>query len=356
MESFERKGEAMPHAGCASICLGLATLVMCLPQSVLADEIKAALEAGDAARAHAAAVKLVAPEKPTAAAAKSAYIAAIAAGDAHLADKCLKLLGEPAASDEKSMLARRRQWLQGVGRAAPDVSIECEDGSTFKVADRGDRVLVIDFWNALTPAPKEHVAALVKLKSQWGDGKHFEIVGVNADSEARLARAVELARAAKMDWPQCYEKTAAKAPITHEAFKAGNPPWCIIIDSFGGIRAVGAADEPGVQFAVRASIAEASGEFDPLMPRTRDGTQLAKPGSRGELAQAAEKSQAARPPKPTPGEKQRISEPEAAKLLNQANLMRRGGNKTKARELYQKIVAEYPESKEAEEAQRWLED
>jgi hypothetical protein len=113
---------------------------------------------------------------------------------------------------------------------------------------------------------------------------------------------------------------------------------------------------------LKAAIAEARGDFEPVLPRTRGGTQAAKPGSRGELAKAGEKAAA---DKKAAAEKEAARKNEEARnppsnadaksLLTQAHTMRRGGNKTKARELYQKIVSEFPGTKEAQEAAEWLE-
>lgn len=340
--------------GCA-VALLLLAVALGVPAGAQSKDIPELLERGDAA----AALERARQDGSAAAGQpevlRVAYMAAVAAGDAQLAEECLKKLADRADAAEKARIARRRQWLVGVGREAPDATIRCEDGSTFRTATRGDKVLVIDFWNSLAAPPTEHIEALKKLHADLRDDRNVEFVGVNADAAARLETARGLVQSNGLAWPQAYEETATNAPITHGAFKAGNPPWLVVIDSFATIRAVGAADEPGVVYALRAAIAEARGDFEPVMPRTRDGRQVARPGSRGELAKAAEKAAAERPAKKPEPPGELPSNADARSLLTQAHTLRRGGNKTKARELYQRIVQDYPGTKEAQEAQEWLE-
>lgn len=337
-----------------SIIVFAAWIILPAPAPAQTKDVTDALERGDAARAIDIAKKALAVENSGSDAQRAGYIAAVAAGDAQLAESCLKKLADQADGDEKTRISRRRQWLVRVGKEAPDVPIACEDDTSIKVANRGDKVLVIDFWNVLAAPSKESVAALKKLHAGLKDDRNVEFVGVNADAATRLEKARAFAKTSGFAWPQCYEKQAGTETMISKAFTAGDPPWTVLIDSYGNIRAVGAADETGFRYAVKTAVAEARGDFDPLMPRTRDGQQAAKPGSRGELAKAAEKAAAEKPAKKEPASGELPSNPDARAKFQTARTFWKAFRRADAKKLFQEIVRDYPGTLEAKEAQEFL--
>ena len=315
---------------------------------LLAVEALAAAGLGDAAKAGQKAVALLPEAGDDIAALEAAYAAACAAGDAQTAEGALKKLGEKSQGDAKKAVGRRRLWIAQVGREAPDISITTDDVKDINPRKRGDKVLIIDFWNMLSEPSKDYLERIAKLHAEVKDDANAEFLGVNADAESRVEKAKAFAKQSGMNWPQRYEGVALKAPVTHEAFKAGQPPWVALIDSYGYIRAVGAPGEAGFEYAVRAALAEARGDFPPANPRSRDGKQ-AKRESQTISGGAGNKPAAGAAPA---GELP--SNPEARKLLIEAHAMRRTGMKTKAKELYERIIGEFPGTKEAKEAQDWL--
>jgi thiol-disulfide isomerase/thioredoxin len=316
-------------------------------RKLLAVEALAAAATGDAAKAGKKAAALIADAGDDVAALEAAYCGASAAGDAQVAEEALKKLSDKTQGEAKKSVSRRRSWIAQVGREAPDVSIATDDVKDISPRKRGDKVLLLDFWNTLAEPPKEHIERLKKLHAEFQGDANIEFVGINAESESRLDKAKEFAKRSGFAWPQRYEGVAIKAPITHEAFKAGQPPWVVLIDSYGFIRAVGAPGEPGFDYALRAALAEARGDFPPVMPRTRDGKQAKRESQTVSGGEGASKPGAA-PASDLP------SNPEARKLLQEAHAMRRTGMKTKSKEMYQRIISEYPGTKEAKEAQEWI--
>ncbi len=317
---------------------------------LLTIETLAPLARGDAAKAGEKARELVEAAGTDAKSLDAAYLGAVAAGDAQTAELALRRRTDSADANLRKELSRKRQWTATVGRKAPEVEIRTEDGKEFIPTKRGDKVLIIDFWNSLSAPSAAQLTALQKLYEEVGSDQHVDFIGVNADSENRLDKAREFAAKNKMTWPQRYEAVAVKAPITHEAFKAGPPPWLVLVDSYGYIRAIGDAAEPAFQYALRAALAEARLEFEAVMPRTRDGKQATPPGSNAGAASGGKKE-----PERTPPKSDLPSNAEARSKLQQAHSMRRGGMKTKARQMYEEIVRDYPGTKEAEEAAFWLE-
>ncbi len=316
-------------------------------RTLLEVQIATALGTGDvrSAREALAALRKLAPDAPRTW--QWTYRVAVAAGDAKLAREAIRTLRKRATDrTEKRRWIQRLRWIRQVGQDAPDVTIRTEDLTEYPVADRGEQVLVIDFWNIRRPPPDQAIAALKRLYAQYRESPHVAFVGVNADSESDLEKARAFAKDKGMVWKQCYEGHAAAAPITHKAFRAGRPPWTVLIDSYGYIRAIGSASEPGFVDALRAAVAEAAGDVEPIGPRTIDGRQR----DAGAVRTIPEKKPAVRT---NPGDLP--SNPEAASKLRQARAYLKTGLKKKAKQLLEEIIRDYPGTLEAYKAKEYLE-
>lgn len=272
------------------------------------------------------------------------YLVAAAAGDAQMAEQVLKDLSKLVDSSARREVSRMRRCMRHAGERAPQVEIRAGDDE-YETDDRGDRTLVIHFWN-IDAATEHNKDAALETLAAWAkkDGS-VDFVGVNADEESRYDEARKFAKEHGYDWPQRYEDKSYKAPITDEAFHVGSPPWLVVIDTYGYLRAAGDADDPAVYYAMRASAAEAAGDFARVLPTARDGTRpeqlSARMGGGGSKADSNETGQ----PK---------SNPQAADKLRQARLFLKTGMKTKAKALFQEIIRDYPGTEEARKAKEYL--
>lgn len=310
---------------------------------LLRTEIWAAAIAGNAKRAQDRVPALLKSVGDARVMQETAYVAACAAGDAKAADAALKELATLVPGDQRRAVSERRRWVRDVGKPAPEVTLALEDGTSIEVANRRDIALVIDFWNVLSKPAAAHVEALKKLHESFGGDSHIVFAGVNADPPARLGKAQEFAREAGYPWKQVYEEKAGNAPLTHQAFKVASTPWVVLIDRNGIVRAVGEPTNPAFVYAVRAAVAEARGDYPPVLARSIDGKEAEpfKPPvvSAKSGGAAAGGGGGAKP-----------SNPEAAELLKQARLYLKTGKKTDAKRILQEIIDKYPGTKEAEEA------
>ncbi|MGE0480201.1 MAG: tetratricopeptide repeat protein [Phycisphaerae bacterium] len=313
-------------------------------------ETRAAAANGDAQRALNCASELLSDPQPTRESLEAAYVGAAAAGDAKTADEVLRKLADVLPAAERRTNTNRRRWLKQVGGLAPSEFISTGAAAGISPANRDGKVLLIDFWNVQSAPADEDVRALKDLVAWFGDGAKLEVVGVNADSAARVERAREFVEKAGYAWPQCYEEQMTNAPITHRAFNAGNPPWQVVIDRDGRIRAVGSARDAAFVFALRAAVSEAAGERAIVVPRTIEGERATGPaavsGAGGPGSAAGGGANAAGAPKP--------SDPEAASMLRQARAWIKTGRRTDAKRILQEIIAKYPNTREAEDAQYML--
>ena len=307
-------------------------------------EVYVALAEGDAKAALERARSLLGEFSDDPAACEAAYLAACAAGDAKLGSDMLKQLAKDAKGDRRRQLSQRRRWIRGVGKQAPEVEIRAEDMTGFRTTRRGDRVLLIDFWNVLQTREDDTSEALRALHKEYQHSLHVDFVGVNADAEVQVPEAKEFAKESGYVWKQRYEYAATNAPITHQAFRAGTPPWQVLIDTFGYVRAVGSVREPGFQYALRAAIAEARRDFEVVLPRTRDGQQPERASAKIEP-----KTKTAVQP-----ERELPSNPDAAAKLTLARTYLKTGKRTDAKRLFEEIVRDFPGTPEAKEAQEYL--
>lgn len=309
----------------------------------------AALERGDAAAARAVFEPLrdAAPEAPETH--RLGYLVACAAGDAQLAEQMLRRRSREAEGDARRAISRQRRCMRSVGGPAAELELETAAGR-FHTVRRGDRALVLHFWASnAEPQPDEALAEL----HAWGrEHGYVDFVGVNSDGKADTRAAEAFAAEHGYTWPQHYEGVARDAPITHQAFKVGSPGWLVVIDSYGYVRVAGDADDPGVGYGLRAAAEEAAGRYERVRTRSRDGTEApraltAKPSR--PAPQVAE-GDGARPP----GKGDLPSDPAAADLVRQGRLFMRTGNKTKAKELFERVLREYPGTREALQAEEYL--
>lgn len=314
-------------------------------------ETYAAAACGDAQRALDCASELLSDPQPTRESLDAAYVGAAAAGDAKTADEVLRKLADVLPATERRNNSNRRRCLKQVGELAPNEFISTGDAAGLSPANRDGKVLLIDFWNVQDAPTDADVRALKDLIAWFGEGAKLEVVGVNADSTARVERAREFVQKSGYSWPQCYEEQLTNAPITHRAFNAGSPPWQVVIDSAGRIRAVGTARDAAFVFALRSAVSEAAGEHAVVVPRTMEGQRASGPavvsGSGGSGGSAAGGgANVAGAPKP--------SDPEAASMLRQARAWIKTGRRTDAKRILQEIIAKYPNTREAEDAQYML--
>ncbi len=304
-------------------------------------EIYAALAVGDAERAVARVKDLRAAAPDTRDTLRVAWTAAVAGGDKALAQETLDKLKaqDPAKADA---VAKRAKRLALVGTAAPDVAVKT-DGGEVPLGKRNGVVLVLDFWQTRDKATNKHLDALRAWHKAYGTDKQVSLLGINSDPAAGLDAAKKVAEADATGWAQHFE-AADPAPL-RQKFGVDTAPWDVIIDGTGTIRAVGSAAEPELQYALRAAVAAAKGEFKADSGKATGATDKKKE----EAAPAAEPEKKAGDAKPElrPGEN-----PEAARLFNEIRTFWKTGKKNDARKLIQELLEKYPDTWEAREVKK----
>lgn len=313
--------------------------------------IYAALAVGDVATAREALQRLERDGVEDPDTLRASWTVAAVAGDSPKAMKTLETLHAKGFAPGQAIGPRMRQ-LELVGEPASNQVVTTEQGLGVPLFERRGRVLVIDFWShGRMPEPAE-VQALRELYASYGKQALVQFLGINSDGPAQLEVAQTFARENGYEWPQHYERTTSEAPLTTRLFRVADPPWVVLIDQFGNIRAVRAARDPVFEYALRAALAEARGDYRPVLPITRAGRQAG-------MAQPATPPAVRGNPRPDPQPGQdKGSLPrsdEAKKMMDEARLFAKTGKKSEARRILRELIEKYPGTYEAVEAAEWLE-
>ncbi|MFH1747021.1 MAG: tetratricopeptide repeat protein [Planctomycetota bacterium] len=306
-------------------------------------EVCANLAVGDVQRAAAKLKELEPYVADTQTVFESRYLVAVVTGDADVVQATLKKLAEVAGKEQSRLLSQRRRWAKSLGQPAPDVEITASAGTRLAVRERFGVVLILDFWNR-RDTTTEYAQALTELYATCRTEMRVRFVGINNDGPAKLTEARAAAERLGYVWPQHYEGESGEK-YNREVFSAGTPPWTVLVDGRGVIRAVGSVTEPAFQYTLRAALAESGQPAEERVP-DRSATEPSGQGqATGPQAGGSER----------PVSKNDLpSNPEAAGLLRQARAFMKTGMKKKARELLERIIREYPGTREAKDAQERL--
>lgn len=321
---------------------------------VLQVQVYASLAIGDVRGAQAALAQLEKDGADSPDTLRARWSVAAVAGDAEKALRTLETLHVKGIAPGRSVGPRMRQ-LDLIGEAASDQIVRAEGGQSVALRERKGRVLVIDFWSVAQKPEEAEVEALRRLYEVYGKREVVDFLGINADAPERVEAAQAFAKDNGYTWAQHYERSTGDAPLTVRLFKVAEPPWVVLVDGFGNIRTVRAARDPVFEYAVRAAVAEAKGEYAAVMPVTREGRAARAPDV--EAAQPAVRSDPRPTAEPAPElpPSELPSSPEAKKMLDEARLFAKTGKKTDARRILRELIEQYPGTQEAEHAKTMLE-
>lgn len=284
-------------------------------------------------------------------------LVALAAADGKLATSMLSRQKTVADAERKEAIGEQLRRARHIGRRCPDVRLDLSPSELVELPGKPG-VIVLELWN---PRKKPDDPQLAAMRARFAEyqPRSVRFYGVvAAGPQADEARA--LARSANLNWPHVFEAKATGAPLTHKTFQATAAPMTIIVDADGIIRAVAQPDDPALDYALRAVVAEADGTFRAPDPRPAEG----KPPLRGELR--PERSAAGAVPKsPGAGTGERKAEPgkppaelrhddQADSKLREGRLALKTGQRRRAKEIFQAIVRDYPGTTAASQAEEYL--
>ena len=112
------------------------------------------------------------------------------------------------------------------------------DGSTFKIADKRGKVLLINLWATWCGPCLSEMPALVAMQQKYGD-RGFEILGLNTDDESdqMMGKINEVIEKKGLNYPVVFSDTKTQVALLNIS-KFQGIPQSFIVDQDGNLRAV----------------------------------------------------------------------------------------------------------------------
>ncbi|MCA9244099.1 MAG: hypothetical protein KDA32_09105 [Phycisphaerales bacterium] len=276
------------------------------------------------------------------------FLAAVANADAKRGLDAIKAIGAP--------LSREQQlpwlfWVRGfrkVGEAAPETPLKFENARDLSPRALNRSVLALVFWRRDDIRDPDAFSKAVAPLRAWAlDHASVKLVGANCDGASDAETAKQFEGAHDLKWESC-----VNGQELAKAYDITEFPAVVIVDSEGLIRTIGRPETPATHYSLRVATRYAEGAADYFPPRDAEG-KLIKIERPSESAPASASSSGGAAPSSGDGLR---DDPAAESRLREARTFIRTGMKSKAREILQAIIRDYPGTKQAVEAQQRLAD
>lgn len=145
--------------------------------------------------------------------------------------------GDPKASNStstKSGDAPVKSDFPPIAAAVANSDLKNLDGTTFKVADKKGKVVLLNMWATWCGPCRAEMPALVRMQDEHRDS--LEIIGLNTDDET-VADINEFAADLKLNYTLVWADTAMQAALL-KISNFGGIPQSFLIDRDGNLRGV----------------------------------------------------------------------------------------------------------------------
>jgi thiol-disulfide isomerase/thioredoxin len=134
------------------------------------------------------------------------------------------------------------------GEAAPDFSgVKIADGSNLRLSALRGKVVYIDFWASWCAPCRVSLPLLDRMHSDLA-GQGFEVLGINVDADAEVAKRVLAAAGVE------YQNLRGVAESTLQAYGIEKMPAAFLLDRQGRVHSVHQGFRPSEFPALRAGI------------------------------------------------------------------------------------------------------
>lgn len=138
--------------------------------------------------------------------------------------------GSPEAAKEKTP-----SEYPPLATSVAQADIKNLDGSTFKVADKKGKVVLLNMWATWCGPCRGEMPALVKLQNEYGS-KGFEIIGLNTDDED-IEKINQFAQSMNLNYTLAWADTRTQVELLRIS-KFQGIPQSFLIDRDGNLRGV----------------------------------------------------------------------------------------------------------------------
>ena len=141
----------------------------------------------------------------------------------------------PATVGANAEPAKKKSDYPPIATAVAEADIKNLDGSTWKVADKKGKVLLLNMWATWCGPCRSEMPTLVKLQETHGE-KGFEVIGLNTDDET-VDDINKFASDMKLNYTLVWADTELQNALL-KISKFGGIPQTFIVDRDGNLRGV----------------------------------------------------------------------------------------------------------------------
>ena len=141
----------------------------------------------------------------------------------------------PAPAAENGSTEKKKTDYPPIATAVAQSDLKNLDGTTFKVADKKGKVLLLNMWATWCGPCRAEMPTLVKMQETHRD-KGLEVIGLNTDDET-VEDINKFAEDMKLNYTFVWADTALQSALL-KISKFGGIPQSFIIDRDGNLRGV----------------------------------------------------------------------------------------------------------------------
>ena len=143
---------------------------------------------------------------------------------------------QPAANAPANVEeAKKNPNYRPIEKAVDQAEIRNLDGTTFRIADRRGKVILLNMWATWCGPCRAEMPALVRMQDEYRDSG-FEVIGLNTDEET-VEQINDFAGQLKLNYTLVWADTALQTALLRIS-KFPGIPQSFIIDREGNLRGV----------------------------------------------------------------------------------------------------------------------
>ena len=158
----------------------------------------------------------------------------------------------PSAANSADRPAGKSAGYPPLPSAVAQSELKNLDGTTFTVADRKGKVLLLNLWATWCGPCRAEMPALVAMHEKY-NGQDFEVIGLNVSEEPK-ALIDDFADEMKLNYPLVWADTALQNELTNKISKFPGIPQSFLVDRNGHLRGVFKGGSPAEVKKMEASV------------------------------------------------------------------------------------------------------
>ncbi len=270
------------------------------------------------------------------------YWSGMLLADKEICDQAVATLAEMLPPGQDKALNPIKQQAELVGQS-PALSLELDNGTTFRTRDARGKVVVFDFWMY---SKREYTVAaphVRRLHAMFAGFDDFRMIGVNLDGKQFRSIVKRYAEVQKLSWPHYFEPKGER-PVSFGVFKVRAIPRQVVLGPQGKILYRGRIDDPVLYYAIRAGLRSANNDEMPR-PTTRPDDADDRPA-----ADRDRDDDSSEPPGPSKSDEEK----DAQRQYRLGQTYESADLKAQAIKIYRGILAKYPDTDAAVKAKARL--